>query len=69
MIPFSITIERATAPNSSLAFMLWREGLLYPVDAALYRDQLQDLQGQDQANYRSLLAGSVVTAFLQRKGR
>ena len=69
MIPFSITIEQATAPHSSLAFMFWREGLLYPVDAALYRDQLQDLQGQDQADYRSLLAGSAVTAFLQRKGR
>jgi hypothetical protein len=68
MIPFSITNEQAAAPHSSLAFMFWGEGLLSSVDAALYRDQLQRLQGQDQANYRSLLAGSAVTAFLQRKG-
>jgi cytochrome d ubiquinol oxidase subunit II len=27
MIPFSITIEEAAAPHSSLAFMLWGEGL------------------------------------------
>ena len=26
-IPFSITIEEAAAPHSSLAFMLWGEGL------------------------------------------
>jgi cytochrome d ubiquinol oxidase subunit II len=28
MIPFSITIEDATAPHSSLAFMFWGEDLL-----------------------------------------
>jgi hypothetical protein len=65
MIPFSITIEQATASHSSLAFMFWREGLLSSVDAALYRDQLQRLQGRDQSNYRLLLAGSAVTAFLK----
>jgi cytochrome d ubiquinol oxidase subunit II len=27
MIPFSITIEEAAAPHSSLAFMFWGEGL------------------------------------------
>ena len=27
MIPFSITIEQAAAPHSSLAFMFWGEGL------------------------------------------
>ena len=27
MIPFSITIEDAAAPHSSLAFMFWGEGL------------------------------------------
>ena len=32
MIPFSITIEQAAAPHSSLAFMLWGEGLfVFPV--------------------------------------
>jgi len=27
MIPFSITIDQAAAPHSSLAFMFWGEGL------------------------------------------
>jgi cytochrome d ubiquinol oxidase subunit II len=27
MIPFSITIDEAAAPHSSLAFMFWGEGL------------------------------------------
>jgi cytochrome bd ubiquinol oxidase subunit II len=27
MIPFSITVEAAAAPHSSLAFMFWGEGL------------------------------------------
>ena len=27
MIPFSITIEEAAAPHSSLAFMFWGEGI------------------------------------------
>jgi cytochrome d ubiquinol oxidase subunit II len=27
MIPFTITIEDASAPHSSLAFMFWGEGL------------------------------------------
>jgi cytochrome d ubiquinol oxidase subunit II len=27
MIPFSITIEQAAAPHSSLAFMFWGAGL------------------------------------------
>jgi cytochrome d ubiquinol oxidase subunit II len=27
MIPFSITIEEAAAPHSTLAFMFWGEGL------------------------------------------
>jgi cytochrome d ubiquinol oxidase subunit II len=27
MIPFSVTIEEAAAPHSSLAFMFWGEGL------------------------------------------
>ena len=27
MIPFSITVEQAAAPHSSLAFMFWGEGL------------------------------------------
>jgi cytochrome d ubiquinol oxidase subunit II len=27
MIPFSITIEEAASPHSSLAFMFWGEGL------------------------------------------
>ena len=28
MIPFSITIEEAAAPHSSLAFMFWGEGII-----------------------------------------
>ena len=28
MIPFSITIEEAAAPHSSLAFMFWDEGII-----------------------------------------
>jgi cytochrome d ubiquinol oxidase subunit II len=32
MIPFSITIEEAAAPHSSLAFMFWGEGLfIFPL--------------------------------------
>ncbi len=32
MIPFSITIEQAGAPHSSLAFMFWGEGLfVFPI--------------------------------------
>jgi cytochrome d ubiquinol oxidase subunit II len=32
MIPFSITIERAAAPTSSLAFMFWGDGLfIFPL--------------------------------------
>lgn len=32
MIPFSITIEQAAAPHSSLAFMFWGEGLfVFPI--------------------------------------
>jgi cytochrome d ubiquinol oxidase subunit II len=27
MIPFTITVEQAAAPHSSLAFMFWGEGL------------------------------------------
>jgi len=27
MIPFSVTIDQAAAPHSSLAFMFWGEGL------------------------------------------
>jgi cytochrome d ubiquinol oxidase subunit II len=27
MIPFSITVDQAAAPHSSLAFMFWGEGL------------------------------------------
>ena len=27
MIPFSLTIQEAAAPHSSLAFMFWGEGL------------------------------------------
>jgi hypothetical protein len=47
MIPFSITIEEAAAPHSSLAFMFWGEGLfVFPADAALYGHQLHRLQRQ-----------------------
>jgi cytochrome d ubiquinol oxidase subunit II len=32
MIPFSITVEQAAAPHSSLAFMFWGEGLfIFPL--------------------------------------
>ena len=32
MIPFSITIEEAAAPHSSLAFMFWGAGLfIFPL--------------------------------------
>jgi cytochrome d ubiquinol oxidase subunit II len=32
MIPFTITIEDAAAPHSSLAFMFWGEGLfIFPL--------------------------------------
>ena len=32
MIPFSITIDEAAAPHSSLAFMFWGEGLfIFPL--------------------------------------
>jgi cytochrome bd ubiquinol oxidase subunit II len=41
MIPFVLTIEEAAAPQSSLAFMFWGEGL--SADAVLHCDQLQHL--------------------------
>jgi cytochrome d ubiquinol oxidase subunit II len=32
MIPFVVTIDKAAAPHSSLAFMFWGEGLfIFPV--------------------------------------
>jgi cytochrome bd ubiquinol oxidase subunit II len=36
MIPFSITIEEAAAPHSSLAFMFWREGIFVFAFMLLY---------------------------------
>jgi cytochrome d ubiquinol oxidase subunit II len=41
MIPFSITIEEAAAPHSTLAFMFWGADLfVFPPDADLHGHQL-----------------------------
>jgi cytochrome bd ubiquinol oxidase subunit II len=54
MIPFSITIEAAAAPHSSLAFMFWGEGifvfpllLLYTaISYAVFRGKVRATEGQ-----------------------
>ena len=57
MIPFSITIEAAAAPHSSLAFMFWGAGpLRVPAHACLHRDQSERVQRQGHAFVQSLLA-------------
>jgi cytochrome bd ubiquinol oxidase subunit II len=53
MIPFSITIEEAAAPHSTLAFMFWGEGLfVFPlmllytiVGYAVFRGKVRPLEG------------------------
>ena len=56
MIPFSITIEEAAAPHSSLAFMFWGAGLfVFPLMLLYNGDQLQRVQRQNSAGSRSLL--------------
>ena len=56
MIPFSITIDDAAAPHSSLAFMFWGEGpVRLPADADLHGDQLQRVPRQGRTNGRPLL--------------
>jgi cytochrome d ubiquinol oxidase subunit II len=64
IIPFSITIEEAAAPHSSLAFMFWGEGhfvfplmLLYTVIGyTVFRGKVRP--------YRPVLAGSAITALI-----
>ncbi|WP_337128005.1 hypothetical protein [Mesorhizobium sp. Cs1321R2N1] len=46
MIPFSITIEQAAAPHSSVAFMFWERALRVPAHAALHGDRPNHVQGQ-----------------------
>ena len=74
MIPFSITIEEAAAPHSSLAFMFWGEGLfVFPLMLHLYRDQLHRIQRQGRSSVgplrvmpqyeRACSAGNTVVGY------
>src|SRR5207253_4772087 len=55
MIPFSITIDEAAAPDSSLAFMFWGEGLfIFPlmlvyaaVNYAVFRGKIRSPNQHD----------------------
>jgi cytochrome d ubiquinol oxidase subunit II len=56
MIPFSITIQEAAAPHSSLAFMFCGAGLfVFPLMLLYTAISYGRLQGQGQTNTRVLL--------------
>ena len=55
MIPFSITIEEAAAPHSSLAFMFWGAGLfVFPLMLLYTATNYTCVQRQDPAGCRSI---------------
>jgi hypothetical protein len=56
LIPFSITIEDAAAPHSSLAFMFWGAGIfVFPLMLPYTVIKLHRLQGKGQNDGRQLL--------------